>query len=92
MWSFLIHKMKKPIVNSCHTNENMFDMMLWKVKGVILISNVKNPMVSWGHGHAKPSIQWKFDKKNGGTFIFVCWDICFVDSSIMHDECKSNLF
>jgi hypothetical protein len=25
---FLIHKMKKPIVNSCHTNENMFDMML----------------------------------------------------------------
>ncbi len=30
--------------------------------------------------------------KNGGTFIFVCWNICFVDSSIMHDECKSFFF
>jgi len=28
--------------------------------------------------------------KNGGTFIFVCWDTCFVDSSIMHGECKSS--
>jgi hypothetical protein len=30
--------------------------------------------------------------KNGGTFIFVCWNICFVDSSIMHDECKPNFW
>jgi hypothetical protein len=55
-----------------------------------LISNVKNPIFSCGHGHAKPSIQWKFDKKMLALLFFVCWDICFVDSSIMHDECISN--